>query len=232
MQIICNCRVQRGCCKKEIFRCYGWFYSQLATKIAVKMIGIVNYGAGNIFSLTAALDRIQVEYGMINSKMDFDKYSHIIIPGVGHAGAAMDKLRQTGLVETILNLQKPVLGICVGMQLLTSFSEEGEAALLNLFPVKTLHFDKRIHAKVPHMGWNSVRIENNSPLFKDIPDNTYFYFVHSYFIERDEANVAASCSYGLDFAAAIQKDNFYGVQFHPEKSGRFGEQLLLNFSRF
>jgi len=142
------------------------------------MIGIVNYGAGNIFSLTAALDRVQVEHGMINTQEDFDKYSHIIIPGVGHAGAAMKKLKDTGLVDTILALQKPVLGICVGMQLMTSFSEEGNADMLNIFPVKTLHFDKRIGAKVPHMGWNSVRVENNRPLFTDIADNSYFYFVH------------------------------------------------------
>ena len=196
------------------------------------MIGIVNYGAGNIFSLKAALDRIQVEHGMINTQEDFDKYTHIIIPGVGHAGSAMRKLQDTGLVDTILALQKPVLGICVGMQLMTSFSEEGNAEMMNILPVKTLHFDKRIGAKVPHMGWNSVQVENNSPLFKDITDNSYFYFVHSYFIERDEVSVAATCTYDLDFSAAFQKDNFYGVQFHPEKSGKFGEQLLLNFSRF
>ncbi|MCI0920820.1 imidazole glycerol phosphate synthase subunit HisH [Sphingobacterium rhinopitheci] len=196
------------------------------------MIGIVNYGAGNIFSLTAALDRINVSYGMINSKEDFDLYERIIIPGVGHAGAAMQKLQDTGLVDTILALKKPVLGICVGMQLMTSFSEEGNANLLNIFPLKTLHFDNRIGHKVPHMGWNSIKIENNCPLFHGIMDNTYFYFVHSYFIERDEKSVGASCEYGLPFAAAIQKDNFFGVQFHPEKSGAFGEQLLLNFSRF
>lgn len=196
------------------------------------MIGIVNYGAGNIFSLTAALDRIGVSYGMINSKEDFDLYERIIIPGVGHAGAAMKKLQDTGLVDTILALKKPVLGICVGMQLLTSFSEEGNADLLSVFPLKTLHFDKRIGEKVPHMGWNSVKIENACPLFKEISDNAYFYFVHSYFIEQDAASVGASCEYGLSFAAAIQKDNFYGVQFHPEKSGAIGEQLLLNFSRF
>ncbi len=196
------------------------------------MIGIVNYGAGNIFSLTAALDRINVSYGMINHKEDFDLYDHIIIPGVGHAGAAMQKLRDTGLVDTILAQKKPVLGICVGMQLMTSFSEEGNAELLNIFPIKTLHFDKKISEKVPHMGWNSVKIENDCRLFSDIPDNAYFYFVHSYFIEREDTSVGASCVYGLPFAAAIQRDNFYGVQFHPEKSGAYGEQLLLNFSRF
>ncbi|NGM62592.1 imidazole glycerol phosphate synthase subunit HisH [Sphingobacterium sp. SGG-5] len=194
------------------------------------MIGIVNYGAGNIFSLTAALDRIHVQYGMINRKEEFDRYDRIIIPGVGHAGAAMHKLRDTGLVETILALDKPVLGICVGMQLLTAFSEEGEADLLSIVPLKTLHFDKRIDNKVPHMGWNSIHVENSHPLFRDIADNAYFYFVHSYFIEFDTAYTLAQCTYGLTFSASLQKDNFFGVQFHPEKSGKYGEQLLLNFS--
>lgn len=195
------------------------------------MVGIVNYGAGNIFSLTAALQRIGVEYGMINQVSDFDRYDRIIIPGVGHAGAAMQKLWETGLVEDILRLEKPVLGICVGMQLLTAYSEEGNADLLNVFPLKTLHFDQRVQLKVPHMGWNSVRAENECPLFQDVPDNTYFYFVHSYFIEYSGQYTGAVCEYGLPYSAAIQKDNFYGVQFHPEKSGKYGEQLLLNFSR-
>lgn len=195
------------------------------------MIGIVNYGAGNIFSLTAALDRIQVGYGMINSKEDLDLYDRVIIPGVGHAGAAMTKLRETGLVDTILLLQKPVLGICVGMQLLTAFSEEGDADLLSVFPLNTLHFANRVALKVPHMGWNSVIPENNCPLFTGIPDNTYFYFVHSYFIEHSSEFTAATCQYGIAYSAAIQKDNFYGVQFHPEKSGVHGERLLLNFSK-
>lgn len=195
------------------------------------MIGIVNYGAGNIFSLTAALDRVGVAYGMVNTVADFELYDRIIIPGVGHAGAAMQKLNDTGLVDTILQLKKPVLGICVGMQLLTAYSEEGNAELLNIFPQKTLHFNQRIKEKVPHMGWNSITNVNESALFRNIPDNTYFYFVHSYFIEFDAVSTAASCEYGIVYAAAIQKDNFYGVQFHPEKSGSYGEQLLLNFSR-
>ncbi|GGH22086.1 imidazole glycerol phosphate synthase subunit HisH [Sphingobacterium alkalisoli] len=195
------------------------------------MIGIVNYGAGNIFSLTAALQRIGVEYGMINQVTDFDQYDRIIIPGVGHAGAAMKKLRETGLVEDILKLEKPVLGICVGMQLLTACSEEGNVELLDIFPLKTLHFDERIQLKVPHMGWNSVRAENDCPLFQDVPDNTYFYFVHSYFIEYSKQYTGAVCEYGLRYSAAIQKNNFYGVQFHPEKSGKCGETLLLNFSK-
>ncbi len=195
------------------------------------MIGIVNYGAGNIFSLTAALDRIGIGYGMINNVDDFDQYDRIIIPGVGHAGAAMRKLEETGLVKDIISLKKPVLGICVGMQLLTSFSEEGDAELLHIVPLKTLHFDKRIGKKVPHMGWNSISPKKDCPLFENITDNSYFYFVHSYFIEADEQYTCAFCTYDVIFSAAIQKGNFYGVQFHPEKSGKAGEQILLNFSR-
>lgn len=195
------------------------------------MIGIVNYGAGNIFSLTAALDRVGIGYGMINEERDFDQYDRIIIPGVGHAGAAMQKLQDTGLVERIVALEKPVLGICVGMQLLTAYSEEGDADLLDIVPLKTLHFDQRIAKKVPHIGWNSISPKKDCPLFENIADNSYFYFVHSYFIEADERYTSAFCTYGIEFSAAIQEDNFYGVQFHPEKSGKAGEQVLLNFSR-
>jgi len=197
----------------------------------MKMIGIVNYGAGNIFSLTAALDRVGVAYGMINEVEDFAAFERIIIPGVGHAGAAMQKLRESGLVEEIVKLKKPVLGICVGMQLLSSFSEEGDADLLGIIPLKTLHFDERIGEKVPHMGWNSISATATNVLFQGVPDGSYFYFVHSYFIEADVDYSAALCQYGIAFSAAVQKDNFFGVQFHPEKSGKAGEQLLLNFAK-
>lgn len=195
------------------------------------MIGIINYGAGNIFSLTAALTRVGLEYGMINKEEEIDQYDRIIIPGVGHAGAAMEKLRASGLADSIHKIKKPVLGICVGMQLLTDFSEEGNSDLLSIIPLKTLHFDKKINEKVPHMGWNSVSINHDNPLFNNIDEHAYFYFVHSYFIEYNEIYTAAKCEYGLSFSAAISKDNFYGVQFHPEKSGKAGEQLLVNFSK-
>ncbi len=209
MLITCSCQVRREYCK---------------------MIGIINYGAGNIFSLTAALDRVGLSYGMINTAEEIDLYDRIIIPGVGHAGAAMDKLHESGLVPSIKALRKPVLGICVGMQLLTDFSEEGNAEMLKLIPLKTLHFDSKKAGKVPHMGWNSVSVQENNPLFAHIQNQTYFYFVHSYFIEFDDRYTAAKCVYGQPFSAAISKDNFFGVQFHPEKSGKAGEQLLLNFS--
>ena len=193
------------------------------------MIGIVNYGAGNIFSLTAALERQNIAYGMVNTEADFDLYSHIIIPGVGHAGAAMRKLMQTGLVGAIKNLKKPVLGICVGMQLLTTHSEEGNADLLGIFSLQTKLFNKNLGIKIPHIGWNTVTFKNNL-LFKDVALETQFYFVHSYFIEYNSIFDIAAVNYGNKFSAAIQKNNFYGVQFHPEKSGEAGERLLKNFS--
>jgi glutamine amidotransferase len=191
-------------------------------------IGIVNYGAGNIFSLTAALDRQGISYGMVNTEADLEKYSHIIIPGVGHAGAAMQKLRQTGLVAAIKALTKPVLGICVGMQLLTDHSEEGDADLIGIVPIKTRLFNKALGIKIPHMGWNNVNFTNN-PLFINVKPLAQFYFVHSYFIEYNPIFDIASVTYGNKFSAAIQKNNFFGVQFHPEKSGEAGEQLLKNF---
>ena len=194
------------------------------------MIGIVNYGAGNIFSLTAALERLDLKYGMINSKADFDLYDRIIIPGVGHAGTAMKKLVDTGLVPKIKSLTKPVLGICVGMQLITDFSEEGNSQMLGIIPVKTLRFMEEVSKKVPHMGWNQIFPDKKSLLFKGIENDTYFYFVHSYFIEFNSKFTVAFCNYGIKFSAGIQRDNFYGVQFHPEKSGEAGEILLKNFA--
>jgi imidazole glycerol-phosphate synthase subunit HisH len=195
------------------------------------MIGIVYYGAGNIFSLTAALDRLDLKYGMIKKAEDFEKYDRYIIPGVGHAGSAMQKLEETGLVPSILALKKPVLGICVGMQLLTNHSEEGDSVLTGIIPLKTRLFSEKLNVKVPHTGWNKVNQSSDNPLFSDIVPGTHFYFVHSYFIEFNFTFTVALAEYGIKFSAVIQKDNFYGVQFHPEKSGIAGEQLLKNFAQ-
>lgn len=194
------------------------------------MTGIINYGAGNIFSLTAALNRLDIPFGMIRRPEEIEGYDRYIIPGVGHAGAAMNKLKLSGLAESITKLQKPVLGICVGMQLLTSYSEEGDSDLTGIIPLKTLHFDEKSKLKIPHTGWNKVKSNKNNLLFKGINEEEYFYFVHSFYIEFNSKFTIASTEYGTKFSAVIQKHNYSGVQFHPEKSGPAGEQLLTNFS--
>jgi glutamine amidotransferase len=168
---------------------------------------------------------------MIRTAQDFGKYDRYIIPGVGHAGSAMEKLEHTGLVPSILELKKPVLGICVGMQLLTEHSEEGDSTLTGIIPLKTRLFDEKLNIKIPHTGWNRVDHSTNSDLFKGISPGAHFYFVHSYFIEFNSIFTIALAEYGIKFSAVIKKDNFYGVQFHPEKSGLAGEQLLKNFSQ-
>ncbi|UKJ05759.1 imidazole glycerol phosphate synthase subunit HisH [Solitalea lacus] len=193
------------------------------------MIGVINYGAGNIFSLKSALNRLNIKHKIINKVSDFDGCERYIIPGVGHATPAMKQLTATGLVPLIKQTSKPVLGICLGMQLLSSFSEEGNTDLLDLIPIKTLRFTAE-DLKIPHMGWNKVHALNNNTLFKGIEPDSYFYFVHSYYLEHTEQYSLATTNYGLTYASSIQKNNYFGVQFHPEKSGKTGEQLLKNFS--
>lgn len=131
------------------------------------------------------------------------------------------------LIETIQQLTQPVLGICLGMQLMTDFSAEGEVETLKLINGNTQRLPNK-GLPLPHMGWNKVHYQNNHPLFSDIPQDSYFYFVHSYAVLPNE-NTIATCDYGVPFSAAIARDNFYGVQFHPERSGKVGEQLLRNF---
>lgn len=184
-----------------------------------------------MFSLQCSLDRIGEKYGLITSAEQFEGFERYIIPGVGHAGAAMQKLEGTGLIPLIRETKKPLLGVCLGMQLLTAQSEEGNSTLCNIIPLRTRRFIKDGGLKIPHTGWNKVRVERAGPLYEGIPDDSQFYFVHSYYIELNSNFTLTSTEYGITFSSSIMKDNFFGVQFHPEKSGEAGEQLLKNFTR-
>lgn len=191
------------------------------------MIGIIKYQAGNLASVSNALERLDAEYNISDDKKVLDKSDAIIFPGVGHAAAAMDDLKLRGLDTWLKKSEKPVLGICLGMQLFFDSSEEGDTTTLGIIPGRLKKFDAST-GKVPHMGWNNTVPEAGHPLLQDIDANHFFYFVHSYYAPCDDYTLA-SCSYTQDFAAIVAKDNFLGVQFHPEKSGEAGAVLLRNF---
>ena len=190
-----------------------------------KKIAIIDYGAGNIQSVLFALERLGVEANLTNNPEEIKAAEKVIFPGVGHATPALNALKKTGLDQLIPQLKQPVLGVCLGMQLMCRFSEENNEEALGIFNVDVKKFPA--NEKVPHMGWNSIEVKEN-PLVKDIQDNSYFYFVHSYYAELGKETIATT-QYGLPFSAALQKDNFYGCQFHPEKSGGVGQKILENF---
>jgi len=189
-------------------------------------IAIVKYNAGNVASVQNALARIGVE-STISDEPEVLRQAHkVIFPGVGEASTAMKYLRERRLDQVIKSLTQPVFGICLGMQLLCSHSEENDTECLGLLTSKVRRFVSGA-LKVPHIGWNTIS-GLNSPLFAGIASDSYVYFVHAYYVDLSEDS-AASCEYGVNFAAAIQRDNFYAVQFHPEKSGEIGERILKNF---
>ena len=190
-------------------------------------IAIVKYNAGNIQSVLYALERLGVEAEVTDDAQKLQAADKVIFPGVGEAGSAMQSLQQNNLDVVIKNLKQPVLGICVGMQLLCAHSEEGDTPCLNIVPVAVKKFEKTSGLKVPQVGWNAI-YNLDSPLFSNIAENSYIYNVHSYFAE-DSAYTIARCNYGAPYAAAIKKDNFYGVQFHTEKSAAIGDRILKNF---
>ncbi|WP_010517052.1 imidazole glycerol phosphate synthase subunit HisH [Croceivirga radicis] len=185
---------------------------------------IIDYGAGNIQSIKFAFQRLGVNAVLSNDPEVIRKAEKVIFPGVGEASSAMRKLRESGLDTVIPTLSQPVLGICLGMQLMCNASEEGNTKGLGIFDVDVVKFNSNV--KVPQIGWN--KIENlQSPLFKNL-ENDFIYLVHSFYAPKCEETIA-TCTYGLEYAAALAKDNFYGVQFHPEKSGQYGAQILKNF---
>lgn len=191
----------------------------------MEKIVIIDYGAGNTRSVQFALERLGIEAVLTNNHTQIQAADKVIFPGVGQAQTAMLNLQSTGLDQLIPTLKQPVLGVCLGMQLLCDFSEEANTDCLGIFPLQVKRFPKIM--RVPHIGWNQI-ITLESPIFNEIPDKEYMYYVHSYFVELSEYTIATT-NYGLSFSAAIQKDNFYGCQFHPEKSGSMGERILANF---
>lgn len=189
------------------------------------MIAIIKYNAGNIRSVQNALNRLGYESLVTDDHDLIRKASKVILPGVGEAGSAMKHLKEKGLDQLIPKLTQPFLGICLGQQLLCKFSEEGNTTCLGVFNVQVKRFPEK--DIVPHMGWNNFT-KVSGTLFKDVLTDDDVYFVHSYYCE-ESSDTAATCDYILPFAAAMQKDNFYATQFHPEKSARVGERILQNF---
>jgi glutamine amidotransferase len=189
------------------------------------MIAIVKYNAGNISSVKNAVERLGYSCIVTDDKIFLQQAEKVIFPGVGEASSAMKYLKEKELDEVIKNLKQPVLGICLGQQLLCQFSEEGNTQCLGIFEASVKKFEPKL--KVPHMGWNTIS-GLNSELYKAISADEDFYFVHSYYAEICQETTAV-CDYIIPFSASMQKDNFYATQFHPEKSSSAGEQLLLNF---
>ena len=188
-------------------------------------IVIINYGAGNIQSIKFAIKRLGFEAVLSNDEDEIRNADKVIFPGVGEASSAMTMLKSTGLDKVIPTLKQPVLGICLGMQLMCNYCEEGNTKGLGIFDVDVVKFYKNL--KVPQIGWN--QIENlKSDLFKGIKEKEYMYLVHSYYVPINDIAIATT-NYGLEYASALQEKNFYGVQFHPEKSSKAGEKIIKNF---
>ncbi len=201
------------------------------------MITIVDYGMGNLGSIQNMFKRIKVESEITGEVDQIAKAKKLLLPGVGAFDAAMQKIAESGIQEVLnhkATIEKiPVMGICLGMQLLTRSSEEGKLPGLGWVQADTCRFRPEDPSlKVPHMGWNLVHIQNESPLISDLPPEPRFYFVHSFFVRCDQpSDVLTTTHYGIDFHSIIQHDNIFGAQFHPEKSHKFGMKILENFSK-
>jgi glutamine amidotransferase len=189
---------------------------------------IIASGGANIASLQFALQRLGTSSAVSANARKIREASHVILPGVGAAADAMMRLRQKNLDTLIPSLEQPVLGICLGMQLLFEASEEGDASCLGIIPGRAVRFPRKPGHPVPHMGWNTLTIERPNPLLEGVANDAYAYFVHSYALSPCPATIASS-NYGQPFSACVQWRNFFGAQFHPERSAQVGARLLQNF---
>ncbi len=202
------------------------------------MITVIDYQTGNVGSILNILKKIGVEAKASSNTNDIRKANKIIIPGVGAFDYGMENLKKLGLIpalnEKVIEQKTPVLGICLGMQLFAQRSEEGNSVGLSWIDAETTKFkfdEKQKNLKIPHMGWNNLIIKKNSPLLEGLGPETRFYFVHSYYLNcKNPDNVTALSLYGYEFPSVVEKENVYGVQFHPEKSHKFGLKLLKNFA--
>lgn len=191
-------------------------------------VAVVKYNAGNIRSVVCALARLGVDAVVTDDAKVLRSAARVVFPGVGEASSAMRYLHHSHLDEILVTLEQPFLGICLGMQLMGSFSEENHTGCLGIFKAPVVRFPQITGIKVPHMGWNTIK-NTGSPLFEGIKEPAWFYFVHSYYVPLC-TETAATCSYGnIEFSAALSQENFTGVQFHPEKSGKPGTLVLESF---
>jgi len=194
-------------------------------------VAIIKYNAGNIQSVTFALERIGIHPIVTDNPDEILSADKVIFPGVGEASSAMSYLRNNNLDKLIVSLKQPTLGICLGMQLMCNHSEEGNTNCLGIFDSSVKKFDferqQKNMLKIPQIGWNTIH-NLNSKIFSTIKENEYMYFVHSYYVEKSN-DMIATTNYGIEYSSALQKNNFYAVQFHPEKSSDAGQQLLKNF---
>lgn len=190
-------------------------------------VAIINYNAGNVQSVLFAMERLGVEAVLTDDPATIRAAKRVIFPGVGEANTTMRYLRERGMDDLIRSLTQPVLGICLGMQLLCEHSAENDTDCLGIIPQRVVKFQPKQGEKVPHMGWNAIRDLKNG-LFSPELEGEYAYFVHSYYVEAGNFTTALT-DYTLPFSSALQKDNFYATQFHPEKSGKVGERILRNF---
>jgi len=193
-----------------------------------KMTAIIDYGAGNTCSVINTLERIGASYVLTSDPEVIKEAARVIFPGVGHAAAAMEQLDKSNLINVLKDIKQPFLGICLGMQLMFRHSEEGNTSCLGLIAGEVRRFKPNDGHKVPHMGWNDFYPDQSNALFSGMNASESMYFVHSYYAEKGDFTIGM-CDYTVPFTASVQYRNFYGVQFHPEKSGAIGQKILENF---